>query len=149
MAKINLDNVRGIDTFSVVASEAHENGELVGLGNLLEGEPLLYEEGTLSADNFYLVTTVELDRESKDSGLDKTNKEGEHMRVHQLEKGDIFTVEQSVAQNVNPTKGQAVSVDSSGFVNTADEATDSVGVVIEAGTIGFDARPSVTIRMTK
>ena len=149
MAKINLDNVRGIDTFSVVASKAHDNGELVGLGDLVDGEMLLYNEADVSADNFYLVTTVELDRESKDSGLDKTNKEGEHMRVHQLEKGDIFTVETEVHGDLKEqAKGTLVGVDESGFVVATDQAS-AVGVVLEQGTIGFDSKPAVTIRMTK
>lgn len=143
MAKINLDNVRGVKTFSVLADKEYENGAVIGLGDLVEGEYNLYEAAEASEDNLYLVTTPEVHRDSKSNSLDFTNKKGSHMRVHQLEKGDIFTVETKL-HSVTATAGQKLTVSG----NTFTDATDGgVAVVLEPNKIGGDQKDAVSIRV--
>jgi|SRR5699024_2721806 len=144
MAKINLDNVRGVKTFSVRAEKDIENGELVGVGALLEKEHNLYAAETATADNLYLATTPEIDRTSKSSSIDHTNKAGSDIRVHSLEKGDIFTVEAKLHAAVEA--GQDVGVVEGQFAPATAEAP-AVATVIEKGTIGADAREAISLRV--
>lgn len=128
MAKINLDNVRGVKTFSVLADKEYENGAIIGLGDLVEGEVNLYEAAAhAEGEAMYLVSTPEVDRSNKSSSIDHTNEEGDIMRVHLLETGDIFTIEQVVADANTTAAGQLVE--------------------IEKSTIGADAREAVSFRV--
>lgn len=139
MAKINLDNVRG-KTFTVLANKEVENGMVVGLGGLVAEEYNMYEQAEASDTNAYLVTTPEIDRTSKSSSIDHTNKEGSHMRVHQLEKGDIFTVEKTLHA---AEAGSNVGVSADGqFTDGGNFAT-----VIEETTIGADQREAIALRV--
>lgn len=143
MAKINLDNVRGVKTFSVLADKEYENGAIVGLGDLEEGEYNLYKAVPATDDNLYLITTPEVHRDSKSDSLDFVNKKGSHMRVHQLEKGDVFTVETAV-QPVTTTAGQKLSASGNAF---ADAVDGGVAVVLEPNKLGGDQREAVSIRV--
>lgn len=155
MAKINLDNVRGVKTFSVRSVGDAEgkgakdiaNGELVGVGALLEKEHNLYEAVEATVDNLYLATTPEIDRTSKSASFDHTNKAGSDIRVHSLEKGDIFTVEADLHGAVKA--GDDVTVTSGKFEKAATDGTGTAAVatVIEKGTIGADARPAISLRV--
>lgn len=140
MAKINLDNVRG-KTFTVLADKEVENGMVVGLGGLVAEEYNMYQQAEASDTNAYLVTTPEIDRTSKSSSIDHTNKEGSHMRVHQLEKGDIFTVEKSL--HAAGEAGSNVGVSADGQF-TAD---GNFATVIEETTIGADQREAIALRV--
>lgn len=143
MAKINLDNVRGVKTFSVLADKEYENGAIVGLGDLVDGEYNLYKAVPATDDNLYLITTPEVHRDSKSDSLDFVNKTGSHMRVHQLEKGDVFTVETAV-HGVTATAGQKLSASGNAF---ADTASEEVAVVLEPNKLGGDQRDAVSIRV--
>lgn len=140
MAKINLDNVRG-KTFTVLADKEVENGMVVGLGGLVAEEYNMYQQAEASDTNAYLVTTPEIDRTSKSSSIDHTNKEGSHMRVHQLEKGDIFTVEASLHAAGEAGSNVGISADGQ-FTADGDFAT-----VIEKTTIGADKREAIALRV--
>lgn len=144
MAKINLDNVRGITVPTALADKEYENGLVIGLGSIVEGEHNMYKAVAAAEGNVYLITTPEIDRTSKSASIDHTNKKGSHMRVHQLEKGDIFTVESSI-HGVTRTVGQKVSVSGNQFVDVSEGA--AVAEVIEAGTIGGDKREAISLRM--
>lgn len=144
MAKINLDNVRGVKTFSVLADKEYENGALVGLGDLVEGEPNLYNVVEATADNAYLITTPEVHRDSNSSSIDWTNEEGSIMRVHQLEKGDIFTVEKAVHAS-GLAAGTQAGVTGNQFTAAGEDG--AFAVVIEEGTIGGDAREAISLRV--
>ena len=139
MGKINLDNVRG-KTFTVLADKEYENGALVGLGDLVEGEYNMYTAVEATSENAYLVTTPEIDRTSKSDSIDHTNKKGSHMRVHQLEKGDIFTVETDVAGDFEA--GADVGVSGNKFV-----ADGNFAKVIEKTKIGADGRSAIALRV--
>lgn len=143
MGKINLDNVRGITVPTALADKAYENGLVVGLGDMVEGEHNMFHAVAGSNDNAYLVTTPEVDRTSKSDSLDHTNQEGSHMRVHQLEKGDMFTVEAKL-HGATAEVGQKVDVSGNQFVDTTE---DGFAVVIEAGTIGADQREAISLRV--
>lgn len=143
MAKINLDNVRGVKTFSVLADKEYENGAIIGLGDLVEGEYNLYQAVPATDDNLYLITTPEVHRDSNSSSIDFVNKEGSHMRVHQLEKGDIFTVETAV-QPVTVEAGQKLSAEGNAFKDATD---GGVAVVLEPNKLGGDQRDAVSIRV--
>lgn len=141
MAKINLDNVRGITTFSVLADKEYENGLVVGLGDLVEGEVNVYEAVEATEDNLYLITSPEVHRDSKSASIDWVNAEGALMRVHQLERGDLFTVEKGI-HGTGLTVGAKVGVSGNQFTGEGE-----VALVIEEGTIGADAKEAVTLRI--
>src|SRR5699024_12592469 len=140
MAKINLDNVRG-KTFTVLADKEVENGMVVDLGGLVAEEYNMYQQAEDSDTNAYLVTSPEIYRTSKTSSIDHTNKEGSHMRVHQLEKGDIFTVEKSLHAAGEAGANVGVSADGQ-FTAGGDFAT-----VIEETKLGPHQREAIEPRV--
>lgn len=143
MGKINLDNTQG-KTFTVLADKEYENGLVVGMGGLVEQEVNMYKAIAGSNNNAYLITTVEIDRTSNSSSIDHTNKAGSHMRVHQLVKGDIFTVQANL-HGVTVKKDQMVKVEGNQFVDATDAA--ALAQVIEVTQIGGDARPAIALRV--
>ena len=143
MGKINLDNVRGITVPTALADAEYENGLVVGLGDIVEGEHNMYHAIAGSNDNAYLITTPEVDRTSNSSSIDHTNQADSHMRVHQLEKGDMFTVEAGL-HGATAEVGQKVDVSGNQFV---DASGDGFAVIIEAGTIGADQRDAISLRV--
>lgn len=148
MAKLNLDRVLGHYTESIKADKEYENGALVGKGLLVEGEDRLYEAVEATADNHFLVSTPEIDFTASStigkSSIDYKNSKGEHMRAHQLEKGDTVTVEQKL-HAAGLAAGDKVGVAGGQFAK--DEAGDYVVEVVK--TIGADRRPAYRIRKVK
>lgn len=145
MAKINLDNVRGITTNTVLADKVYENGAVLTVGGLIDGEYNMFAAKDVAGDKVYLVTTPEIDRTSNSDSIDHTNEKGSHMRVHQLERGDIFTVEQAVHGSVTAQKGQLIKGEGNAFVDATD--VDAFAEVLEVETIGSDQRPAIAIRV--
>ncbi|HEC2240669.1 TPA: hypothetical protein R1960_000802 [Staphylococcus delphini] len=145
MAKINLDRVLGHYVESVLADKDYENGALVGLGDLVEGEDRLYNAVTATEDNYFLVTTPEVDPSKKASSdsLDFVNKKGKVMRVHRLEVGDTVTVEQKLHADSLQAK-DTLTVQDGKF------AKGEGALKLEAvTTIGADRRPAYRIRRVK
>jgi len=143
MAKLELSRVLGHYVESIKADKEYENGALVGKGKLVEGEDRLYNAVEATADNYFLVTTPEVHFENSSKSWDFTNKSGSIMRVHQLEPGDTFTVEQAV-HNSGLNAGDELTVTGGKFAKgTGDFVLDKVT------TLGIDRRPAYQIRKVK
>lgn len=143
MAKIELNRVLGLYVEAVKADKDYENGQLVGIKKLVEGEDRLYEPQEATADNHYLITTPEVDPTNTSRSLDFVNKKGVAMRVHQLEVGDTVTVEQKL-HNTGFKAGDALTVTAGKF------AKGEGGYRLEkTRTIGADRRPAYQIRRVK
>lgn len=153
MGKVNLDNIRGGKTYSVLSENDVENGALLGVGDIVEGEHNMYKAVEATADNFALVTTPEVHRDSNSSSIEFTNKAGVPIRVHLLESGDIFTVDTKVQDGLD---GLAVNDEvgiAGGKFAAAGEGA-AVAKVIEITTLGahstaagVSATPAVALRM--
>ncbi|MGS4115257.1 hypothetical protein ACEUU2_04500 [Staphylococcus pseudintermedius] len=145
MAKINLDRVLGHYVESVLADKDYENGALVGLGDLVEGEDRLYNAVTATEDNYFLVTTPEVDPSKKASSdsLDFVNKQGKVMRVHRLEAGDTVTVEQKLHTDSLQAKDKLTIQDGKFAQGEGSFKLEAVT------TIGADRRPAYRIRKVK
>ncbi|MFQ3843277.1 hypothetical protein AABD41_01360 [Staphylococcus pseudoxylosus] len=148
MSKLNLDRVKGHYVESIKADKEYGNGALVGKGLLLDGEIRMYEAVEATEDNHFLVSTPEIDFTAKPNGsssIDFVNDAGSVMRVHQLEVGDTFTVEQSLHAAGLKT-GASLTVTGGQFVDGAGAGS----YVLEyATTIGADRRPAYSIRKVK
>ncbi|PCF50166.1 hypothetical protein [Staphylococcus delphini] len=145
MAKINLDRVLGHYVESVLADKDYENGALVGLGDLVEGEDRLYNAVTATADNYFLVTEPEVDPTKKASSdsLDFVIKKGKVMRVHRLEVGATVTVEQKLHADSLQAKDTLTIQDGKFVKGEGDFKLELVTV------IGADRRPAYRIRRVK
>ncbi len=144
MAKLELTAVHNARVESVKADKVYENGEFVGLGNLVEGEGRLHQAVEAAADNAYLVSTVEYTTGDTTKGFDYTNQAGDVMRVHQLEKGDTVTVEQKL-HATGFVAGDVLAVTAGKLAK--DAAGDYVVDLVR--TIGIDRRPAYQIRKFK
>ncbi|WP_415408908.1 hypothetical protein [Staphylococcus agnetis] len=143
MAKLNLDRVLGHYVESIKADKEYQNGALVGKGDLVDGEDRLYEAKEATAENHYLVSTPDVDFTNASKSIDHANPNGSIMRVHQLEKGDTFTVEQALHAVGLEAKAQ-LTVEGGQFAAGAGD------YVLEAvTTIGADRRPAYRIRKVK
>lgn len=143
MAKLELSRVLGHYVESIKADKEYENGAFVGKGKLVEGEDRLYEAVEATADNYFLVSTPEVHIENSSKSWDYTNKAGEVMRAHQLEKGDTFTVEQAV-HNTGLEAGAALTI-------TAGKLATGEGdfVLDKVTVLGIDRRPAYQVRKVK
>lgn len=140
MAKIELNMVHNSLTESIKADKEYENGSLVGAGDLVEGEGRLRKAAPTTEDNHYLVSTVELITGENKKSYDYTNKVGENMRAHQLEKGDTFTVEQKLHE-AGLAAGDIVGVAEGKFVKNP-EGSYKIDLV---RTIGIKRAPAYQI----
>lgn len=143
MGKLVLNRVLGHYVESVKADKEYENGQLVGIGKLVEGEDRLYNAAEATADNHYLVSTPEVDLEKFTNSWDYKNAKDSVMRAHQLEKGDTFTVEQKL-HTEGLSAGDALTVTGGKFA-----AGEGAYVLDRVTTVGADRRPAYQIRKVK
>lgn len=148
---------------SAVQDANIENGSVVVLENLVDGEDALYEAGAVAniKDTIYFVDGVELDAsEEIIKGLDDfENVAGKPFRVRKPLVGDIFSISESMITPLNAStgvvKGNLVETVANGATKIKEKAstfTENVsfgGVILAKWTFGTRAIPMVRIEVTK
>lgn len=151
MAKLNLDKIqaKGNGNIVSVVSETTvlQNGALVALGELLDGERELFAVAVPAVDEeLLLVAAPEVKYDETLDQLDYQTEAGVPVRAYHLKKGDMFQVEQSLFAST-PAKGDVVTGNAThGYaVATGTEVTT---FKVEALTkFGFDRRDMALLRV--
>lgn len=150
MAKVNLDKIqaKGDGNIVSVVSEAEvlQNGALVALGELLDGERELFDAVAPSADEeLLLVAAPEVKYDETLDQLDYETEAGTPVRAYHLKKGDMFQVEIALFDE-EPAKGDVVTGNATyGYKEAA--GTEATTFKVEALTkFGFDRRDMALLR---
>jgi hypothetical protein len=142
---------------SAQQATAIENGSIVTLGNLVNGEMDLYESAAVSAntDTIYFVDGVELlASEETTKGLDDfENPADKPFRVRKPMVGDVFSISESMISAIGSTvvEGNLVETPASGNklqeVTTATAGVSFVAKIVKRWTFGSRAIPMVRLEV--
>lgn len=153
-AVVRTDNMAGTDVRGQLVSVKYlgadgateteiENGNVLKIGALMEGEREIYVGGDVAADdaleNVVLVATPELMYDERKHNLaEYINEAGKTCRGYHIHKGDTFSVT-AEAFDGEPAVGNIVELADGTKLKTAASATEGstqVGRIIEKQIIG-------------
>lgn len=124
---------------SVKLSKELQNGSVVEIKDLVDGEREVYTTATPAADTKYfgILCTPELMYDEKKTIQEFVNGTDKPARVILVKSGDYFSLTEE-AFSTKPTKGQAVELQASEVLKVADAATSGstqVGTIADIETI--------------
>ena len=108
---------------------ALDNGRILRVGDLIDGEREVYEGADVKADTpideVVLVASVEVMYDARKRGLDEYFNEAEHIcRGYRLHAGDIFSVtKEALGGNDAPSVGDVVELKDGTMLNVVSNAT--------------------------
>lgn len=153
---VRTDNMYGTDVRSGLVSikymgsdgetpTAIENGNVLKVGNLMEGEREIYIGGAVAADDalndVVLVASPEVMYDERKKNLDEfINVAGKACRGYRLHTGDIFSVTKDALDGLDtPAVNDIVELKAGTKLNVVGSATAStttVGKIIAVDTVG-------------
>ena len=152
---VRTDNMYGTDVRAALGSikymgedgatpTAIENGSVLKVGALMDGEREIYVGGTVAADDkvadVVLVASPEVMYDERKKNLDEyINEAGKACRGYRIHSGDIFSVTKDVLAGVEaPAVGNVVELAEGTKLNVAEAATGAtvVGTIIAVDVVG-------------
>jgi hypothetical protein len=153
---VRTDNMYGTDVRAALVSikymgndgstpTAIENGSVLKVGALIEGEREIYVGGAVAAndkvEDVVLVASPEVMYDERKKNLDEfINEAGKACRGYRLHSGDIFSVTKDVlAGKETPAVGDVVELAAGTKLNVADSATEgstTIGSIIDVNVVG-------------
>lgn len=153
---VRTDNMYGTDVRAGLVSirymgadgdtaTAIENGNVVKIGALAEGEREIYVGGNVAANDAIkdvaLIAAPEVDYDERKRNLDEfINEAGKAVRGYRLHTGDTFSVtKEALAGVASPAVGNVVELAAGTKLNVAATATSNtttIGKIIEVETVG-------------
>lgn len=153
---VRTDNMYGTDVRAALVSikymgadgdtpTAIENGSVLKVGALIEGEREIYVGGAVAAndrvEDVVLVASPEVMYDERKKNLDEyINVAGKACRGYHIHSGDIFSVTKAVLAGVaTPAVGDIVELAAGTKLNVAETATEGstvVGTIIAVDVVG-------------
>lgn len=152
---VRTDNMYGTDVRAALVSikymgedgatpTAIENGSVLKVGALIEGEREIYVGGAVAAndkvEDVVLVASPEVMYDERKKNLDEyINVAGKACRGYHIHSGDIFSVTKAVlAGEATPAVGDVVELAEGTKLSVAKEATGAtvVGTIIAVDVVG-------------
>ena len=152
---VRTDNMYGTDVRAALVSikymgedgatpTAIENGSVLKVGALIEGERAIYVGGAVAAndkvEDVVLVASPEVMYDERKKNLDEyINVAGKACRGYHIHSGDIFSVTKEVlAGEVAPAVGDVVELAEGTKLSVAKDATGAtvVGTIIAVDVVG-------------
>lgn len=151
MAKLNLDKIQAKGDGNIVSvvseTEVLQNGALVALGELLDGERELFDAvAPAAAEELLLVAAPEVKYDETADQLDFKTEAGNPVRAYHLKRGDMFQVEISLF-DAAPAKGATVTGSASHGYATAAGGEVTAFKVEALTKFGFDRRDMALLRV--
>lgn len=143
-AVVRTDNMLGTDARSMLVSikykngsdfAAIENGNVLKVGALIEGEREIYEGGAVAANDkitdVVLIASPEVMYDERLKNIDEfINEAGKACRGYRLHSGDVFSVtKEALAGAASPVVGDIVELAKGTKLNVAKSATSGSTVV--------------------
>lgn len=154
-AVVRTDNMYGTDVRAALVSvkymgedgstpTAIENGNVLKIGALIDGEREIYVGGAVAADDkindVVLVASPEVMYDERKKNLDEyINDAGKACRGYHIHSGDIFSVtKEALAGAAAPAVGNVVELAAGTKLNVVTEATGAtvVGTIIAVDVVG-------------
>lgn len=154
-AVVRTDNMYGTDVRAALVSvkymgedgstpTAIENGNVLKIGALIDGEREIYVGGAVAADDkindVVLVASPEVMYDERKKNLDEyINDAGKACRGYHIHSGDIFSVtKEALAGAAAPAVGDVVELAAGTKLNVVTEATGAtvVGTIIAVDVVG-------------
>lgn len=154
-AVVRTDNMYGTDVRAALVSvkymgedgstpTAIENGNVLKIGALIDGEREIYVGGAVAADDkindVVLVASPEVMYDERKKNLDEyINDAGKACRGYHIHSGDIFSVtKEALAGAAAPAVGNIVELAAGTKLNVVTEATGAtvVGTIIAVDVVG-------------
>ena len=154
-AVVRTDNMYGSDVRAALVSvkymgedgstpTAIENGNVLKIGALIDGEREIYVGGAVAADDkindVVLVASPEVMYDERKKNLDEyINDAGKACRGYHIHSGDIFSVtKEALAGVAAPAVGNVVELAAGTKLNVVAEATGAtvVGTIIAVDVVG-------------
>ena len=154
-AVVRTDNMYGTDVRAALVSvkymgedgstpTAIENGNVLKIGALIDGEREIYVGGAVAADDkindVILVASPEVMYDERKKNLDEyINDAGKACRGYHIHSGDIFSVtKEALAGAAAPAVGNIVELAAGTKLNVVTEATGAtvVGTIIAVDVVG-------------
>lgn len=152
---VRTDNMYGTDVRAALVSikymgedgatpTAIENGSVLKVGALIDGEREVYVGGAVAADDkvtdVVLIASPEVMYDERKKNLDEyINVAGKACRGYRIHSGDIFSVTKEVLTGVEaPAIGNVVELAAGTKFNVAESATGAtvVGTIIAVDVVG-------------
>ena len=153
---VRTDNMYGTDVRAALVSikymgsngstpTAIENGSVLKVGALIEGEREVYVGGAVAAndkvEDVVLVASPEVMYDERKKNLDEfINEAGKACRGYRIHSGDIFSVtKDALTGKETPAVGNVVELAAGTKLNVADSATGgstTIGTIIAVNVVG-------------
>ena len=153
---VRTDNMYGTDVRAALVSikymgsngstpTAIENGSVLKVGALIEGEREVYVGGAVAAsdkvEDVVLVASPEVMYDERKKNLDEfINEAGKACRGYRIHSGDIFSVtKDALTGKGTPAVGDVVELAAGTKLNVADSATGgstTIGTIIAVDVVG-------------
>ena len=153
---VRTDNMYGTDVRAALVSikymgsngstpTAIENGSVLKVGALIEGEREVYVGGAVAAndkvEDVVLVASPEVMYDERKKNLDEfINEAGKACRGYRIHSGDIFSVtKDALTGKETPAVGNVVELAAGTKLNVADSATaesTTIGTIIAVDVVG-------------
>ena len=153
---VRTDNMYGTDVRAALVSikymgsngstpTAIENGSVLKVGALIEGEREVYVGGAVAAndkvEDVVLVASPEVMYDERKKNLDEfINEAGKACRGYRIHSGDIFSVtKDALTGKETPAVGNVVELAAGTKLNVADSATGestTIGTIIAVDVVG-------------
>ena len=153
---VRTDNMYGTDVRAALVSikymgsngstpTAIENGSVLKVGALIEGEREVYVGGAVAAndkvEDIVLVASPEVMYDERKKNLDEfINEAGKACRGYRIHSGDIFSVtKDALTGKETPAVGNVVELAAGTKLNVADSATENsttIGTIIAVDVVG-------------
>lgn len=153
---VRTDNMYGTDVRAALVSikymgsngstpTAIENGSVLKVGALIEGEREVYVGGAVAAndkvEDVVLVASPEVMYDERKKNLDEfINEAGKACRGYRIHSGDIFSVtKDALTGKETPAVGDVVELAAGTKLNVADSATGgstTIGTIIAVDVVG-------------
>ena len=153
---VRTDNMYGTDVRAALVSikymgsngstpTAIENGSVLKVGALIEGEREVYVGGAVAAndkvEDVVLVASPEVMYDERKKNLDEfINEAGKACRGYRIHSGDIFSVtKDALTGKETPAVGNVVELAAGTKLNVADRATGestTIGTIIAVDVVG-------------
>ena len=160
-AIVRTDNMAGTDVRSLLVSvkyfvtdnsgdepvdveTAIENGNVLKIGALLDGEREIYKGSAVAAsdklEDVVLIASPEVMYDERKKNLDEyINEAGKICRGYHIHAGDCFSVTAEALKNASPAVGQVIELAAGTKLNNVSSATASstvVGKIIAKDIVG-------------
>lgn len=161
MAKaiVNLDYLKSVYVgriFNVMADSEIEQGSLVAIGDLVDGEREIYNAAAVTdatAEKVALIASDEVNYDPRKAMWeDFTNEANYPVKAYELKENDVFTISEDGFTGTPEVDKYLITSNNSLKGKIADNLNDGTAFaakIIKLTTLGFNRTPAIRVQVVK